>query len=297
MKLTVSIVTFNNEAVIRDALNCIEQSTLKQRNNCTTVVVDNSSTDKTAEIVSREFPGITLIRSVNEGFSVGHNKAIHHILENTGVKPDYHLIMNPDIFFGEDALEKLVGFMDTRNDVGLVMPKVLFPDNRVQYLCKLLPTPFDLLGRRFMPEFLKTFFKRRFEAYELRDRSYDGLMEVPHLSGCFMMMRTDVFEKVGLFDERFFIYLEDVDMSRRIHTKFKTLYYPGVHVFHHYHKGSYKRFRHLMYHMESAVKYFNKWGWFFDKERKIINKRIKNASGGQKPFREKVSGLPKAFDN
>lgn len=281
MKLTVSIVTFNNEDVIRDTLNCIERSTLKKKKNCTVVVVDNSSTDKTATIVSHEFPGMTLIRSGNIGFSAGHNKAIHHILDNTGIKPQYHLIMNPDIFFGENVLEKLVEFMDTRNDVGLVMPKVLFPDDRVQYLCKLLPTPFDLLGRRFMPGFLKRLFKKQFEAYEFRDRGYDELMEVPHLSGCFMIMRTEVFTKVGLFDERFFIYLEDVDMSRRIHSKFKTLYYPGVHVFHHYHQESYKRFKHLMYHIESAVKYFNKWGWFFDKERKIINKRVKNASGGR----------------
>jgi len=281
MKLSVSIVTFNNEAVIRDALSSIEKSTLKQKNNCRVVVVDNASTDKTREIISREFPWVTLICSENVGFSVSHNKAIRHILENVNGKPGYHLIMNPDVYFGEEALEKLVDFMEANKDVGLVMPKILYPDHGVQYLCKLLPTPFDLLGRRFMPGFLKAFFKRRFEAYEFRDRDYDKVMEAPHLSGCFMMVRAGVFEKVGLFDERFFIYLEDVDMSRRIHAEFKTIYYPGVHVFHHYHKGSYKRFRHLKYHVWSAVKYFNKWGWFFDKERKKINKRIKNASGSQ----------------
>ncbi|MDQ1351495.1 MAG: hypothetical protein QG657_1798 [Acidobacteriota bacterium] len=275
MKLTVSIVTFNNEAFIRDALSSIEKSTLHQQNKCAVVVVDNSSTDKTREIISREFPRITLICSENRGFSAGHNKAIRHVLENVNGKPDYHLIMNPDVYFGEEALEKLVDFMEANKDVGLVMPKILYPDHGVQYLCKLLPTPFDLLGRRFMPGFLKALFKQRFEEYEFRNRNYDELMEVPHLSGCFMMVRARVFEKVELFDERFFIYLEDVDLSRRIHAEFKTIYYPEVHVFHHYHKGSYKRLKHLKYHVRSAVKYFNKWGWFFDKERKEINKKAK----------------------
>ena len=155
------------------------------------------------------------------------------------------------------------------------MPKILYPDDQVQYLCKQLPTPFDLIGRRFIPGFLKPVFKKRFDRYETRDRDYNRAMEVPHLSGCFMMLRTGVFETVGLFDERFFMYLEDVDYSRRVHARYKTVYYPGVSVYHQYHKGSYKRWRHLEYHIVSAVKYFNKWGWFFDRQRKAINKSIK----------------------
>jgi GT2 family glycosyltransferase len=103
-------------------------------------------------------------------------------------------------------------------------------------------------------------------------------MEVPHLSGCFMMLRTAVFETVGLFDERFFMYLEDVDYSRRVHTRYKTVYYPEVSVYHQYHKGSYKRWRNLKYHIVSAVKYFNKWGWFFDPERKTINRTAKTGT-------------------
>ncbi|HLP59817.1 MAG TPA: glycosyltransferase family 2 protein [Candidatus Deferrimicrobium sp.] len=292
MKLTISIVTFNNEDVIRDALNSIEKSTLKQTANCAVVVVDNSSTDKTAAIVSREFPKVTLIRAENMGFSAGHNKAIRYVLENTGLEPEYHLIMNPDVFFDEDVLEKLVAFMDAEKDAGLVMPKILYPDHQVQYLCKLLPTPFDLFGRRFMPCFLKVLFKRRFEAYEFRNRDYNESMEVPHLSGCFMMMRTGIFEKVGLLDERFFIYLEDVDISRRIHAQFKTVYYPGVYVFHHYRKGSYKRLKHLKYHICSAIKYFNKWGWFNDKERKEINNKCLRRPG---TFSRKGSWTSQSF--
>lgn len=97
-------------------------------------------------------------------------------------------------------------------------------------------------------------------------------MEVPYLSGCFMFIRTKVLEKVGLFDERFFMYLEDTDLSRRIHKISKTIYYPYVHIYHEYGKGSYKNLKLLKYHIDSAIKYFNKWGWFFDKERDFINK-------------------------
>jgi GT2 family glycosyltransferase len=268
MKLTISIVTYNNKTTIRDALNSIEKSTLKQENECETVVVDNSSGDGTADIIAGEFPGVRLIRSENVGFGAGHNKAI----ADTAGKSDYHLIMNPDIYFDEEVPAKLVAFMEKNKDTGLVMPKIYYPDKRVQHLCKLLPTPFDLIGRRFIPGFLKPLFKRRFEAYEFRDRDYDEQMEVPHLSGCFMMIRSEVFEKTGAFDERFFMYLEDVDLSRRILSRYKNVYFPGVHIFHHYHQGSYKQFKHLKYHAASAIKYFNKWGWFFDKERRRINK-------------------------
>lgn len=268
MKLTISIVTFNNETVIPAALGSIEKSTLRQTKDCEVVVVDNASTDNTVAIVTREFPGVTLIHSENNGFGAGHNKAIKKILG----KSDYHLVMNPDIYFDENVLEKLVDFMDKHPDVGLTMPKILYPDNQVQYLCKLLPTPFDSMGRRFIPGFLKPLFKKRFDAYEFKNRDYDLQMDVPHLSGCFMLIRTTVFDDTGLFDERFFMYLEDVDMSRRIHARYKTVYYPGVHIYHEFHRGSYKGLTQLKYHISSAVKYFNKWGWFFDKERKKINK-------------------------
>ena len=271
MKLTISIVTFNNETVIRETLSSIEKSTIKRKNRCDVLVVDNSSTDRTVDLISREFSGVTIIPSENIGFGAAHNKAIRKILG----KSDYHLIMNPDVYFDEEVLAKLVVFMDINPDVGMVMPKIYYPDNRVQYLCKLLPTPFDLIGRRFMPGFLKILFKRRLDLYELKERDYNQQMEVPHLSGCFIMVKTKIFEEVGLFDERFFIYLEDVDLSRRIHSQYKTLYYPDIHIFHRYHKASYKRFKHLKYHISSAVKYFNKWGWFIDRERKKINKSAK----------------------
>jgi GT2 family glycosyltransferase len=265
-RLTISIVTYNNKDTIAKALHSILQSTIKAN----VVVVDNSSNDGTREMIAKEFPQVTLLESANVGFGAGHNKAIHH----TGYQSDFHLVMNPDIYFEPDVLETLLNYMKHKQDTGLLMPQIRYPDKRLQHLCKLLPTPFDLIGRRFFPGFLKFLIKTRLDHYEMKDRDYYSEMEVPHLSGCFMMLRSDVFEKIGLFDERFFMYLEDVDFSRRIHQSFKTVYFPGTQVYHQYHKGSYKRLKHLRYHISSAIKYFNKWGWFLDKERRAVNKAI-----------------------
>ena len=97
-------------------------------------------------------------------------------------------------------------------------------------------------------------------------------MEVPSLSGCFMFMRVDVLKEVGGFDERFFMYAEDLDLCRRIGEVSKTMYYPGVSIYHAYGKGSYKNRKLLKYHICSIVKYFNKLGWILDRKRTQINK-------------------------
>jgi hypothetical protein len=105
----------------------------------------------------------------------------------------------------------------------------------------------------------------------MRDKDYSKIMEVPNLSGAFMFVRSEVFQEVGNFDERYFMYMEDTDFVRRIGEKYKTVYYPKVHIYHEYKKGSYKNPKLMKYHISSAIKYFNKWGWLIDKKRKIIN--------------------------
>lgn len=180
--------------------------------------------------------------------------------------------MNPDIYFEEGVIEKLIIYMNKYSEVGLVMPRVLYPNGELQYLCKLLPTPFDLLFRRFLP--WRRYVEKKNEKYELRFTNYSREMEVPSLSGCFMFVRIAVLKKVGGFDERYFMYAEDLDLCRRIGKVSRTMYYPNVVVYHEYAKGSYKNRRLLRYHLSSVVKYFNKWGWVWDLDRKIINKRI-----------------------
>jgi len=267
--LNVSIVLYHNrEEQIKKAIESVLNTDL----NITLYLVDNSSTDSLRELERIDKRIVYIFNNSNLGFGKAHNIALKKSIEKN---IPYHLVLNPDVYFEKGVLEELYNFMENNKDVGLVMPKVLYPDGNIQYLCKLLPTPLDLFGRRFLnfgP--FKKIVEKRNEIYELRFTGYDKIMEVPYLSGCFMFIRTEVLKKVGLFDERFFMYLEDTDLSRRIHRVAKTVYYPYVYIYHEYGKGSYKSLKLLYYHIKSAIKYFNKYGWFFDKEREEINRKI-----------------------
>jgi len=276
--INVSIVLFKNDQdLVKKAIYSCVNSVLINR----IYLIDNSPTDILSCLASLDSRIEYIFNNANLGFGKAHNIALKRSIEEN---IPYHLVLNPDVYFEKGVLEELYKFMETNKDVGIVMPKVLYPDGNIQYLCKLLPTPLDLFGRRFLnfgP--FKKIVEKRNEIYELRFTGYDKIMEVPYLSGCFMFIRTEVLKNVGLFDERFFMYLEDTDLSRRIHRVAKTIYYPYVHVYHEYGKGSYKSLKLLYYHIKSAIKYFNKYGWFFDKERKEINKRILKKLGWYNP--------------
>ena len=105
----------------------------------------------------------------------------------------------------------------------------------------------------------------------MRDTQYKYEIDVPFLSGCFMFLRVDSLKEVGIFDERFFIYGEDIDLSRRIHERYRTVFYPSALIYHNHGAESHRSFKLLMIHFINLVRYFNKWGWMFDNSRKKIN--------------------------
>ncbi len=213
---------------------------------------------------------IYLHNDKNIGYGAAHNIAIQQTISQN---LNYHLVINPDISFDAAILSKIIHFMDSNPKVGHLMPKVYYPTVEIQYLCKLLPSPFDLIFRRFLPQ---SWTKKRMEKFELRSFGYNQIMDVPYLSGCFMFLRTEALKKVGLFDERFFMYPEDIDLTRRIHREFRTVYYPEVSIVHHHARDSYLNLKMLLIHSKNIIKYFNKWGWIFDRERKIINQKTLN---------------------
>lgn len=228
-------------------------------------LIDNSPTPSPA---LTKLPASYFFNTKNTGYGAAHNLALRKsILQNI----DYHLVVNPDIEFEPDILDKIVVFMNNNTDIGHLMPKIFYPDGQIQYLCKLVPTPFDLIFRRFLPD---AWTAERTAKFEMRKSGYNRIMDVPYLSGCFMFLRIKTLEEVGLFDERFFMYPEDIDLTRRIHQKYRTVFYPEVSVIHNHAQDSYKNLRMLWVHITNMMKYFNKWGWFFDKERKKINKNI-----------------------
>jgi GT2 family glycosyltransferase len=245
-------------------------------------LVDNSS-DNTLAALAAQFGAIYLALPHNPGFGTAHNCAIRDAMAHDA---DYHVVLNPDICFGSDVLGTLVDYMEQQRDIGLLMPKVQYPDGRRQNLCKLLPSPADLLLRRFLPTLFR--LSGRLATYELHHSGYDHIMDVPSLSGCFMLLRVAVLREVGGFDERFFMYLEDVDLTRRIARHARTTYFPHVSIVHEYGKGSYKSITLLFHHISSAIRYFNKWGWFQDEEKRAINQtallKIHSAKSAEKSF-------------
>lgn len=197
----------------------------------------------------------------NLGYGAGHNIAIREAMKRDA---RYHVILNPDILFAPDSIDKLHEFMNLNPDVGQVMPKVVYPTGEIQYLCKLIPTPVDLLFKRFLPAKL---CRRRLYKFRLEFTGYNRAMNIPYLSGCFMFFRVSALKDVGLFDERFFMYPEDIDMTRRMHEKYKTMFYPDTTIIHAHAAASYVSKKMLCVHILNMIKYFNKWGWIFDQKR------------------------------
>lgn len=263
----VSIVLYNNKF---DEVKALVSSLRSNPTVKRIFLIDNSKTR------DDDYLGLDVtyvFNDINLGYGRGHNIALRQTLYDK-MSP-IHIVMNADVHLEPEIIDNIVAYMCQHTDVAMLMPKVYYPNNKIQYLCRLLPTPIDLFGRRFLP---KRFMRRRVERLEMRHTDYNKIIEVPHISGCFMTIRTEVLEKSGLFDERFFLYLEDVDLTRRISKWGKTIFYPKVHIVHKHNRGSYNSFKLLIRHITSAYKYFRKWGFFSDKEREVINRKIFDAT-------------------
>lgn len=225
-------------------------------------LIDNSEIQTEALMF---MPATYIFNQQNLGYGAGHNIAMRKAIAQ---RAKYHLVINSDITFEPGTIERLTDYMEANINVGHIMPAVKYQDGRHQYLAKLLPTPYDLMSRRFIPSCLTRKRTERFELHNLPDYRPSS---VPYLSGCFMLLRCSALEKIGLFDERYFMYPEDIDLTRRIHSRFDTIYYPMVSITHNHTRASYQSLRMLWIHISNMCRYFNKWGWFSDKERNKFN--------------------------
>lgn len=262
--VTGSIVTYHNS---KEEIKKVIYSFLGYQCDSILFVIDNSIDNSISELC-QDSRVRYIFNNANIGFGAAHNIALKEVSK---LCSSYHVLLNPDVYFNPIIINDLVVKADSDSSIGLIMPKILYPDGSTQYLCKLIPTPMDLLLRRFISN--KAFKIKLTNKYELKFFSYDKEAEIPVVSGCFMFIKTSILQKINGFDERFFMYLEDVDLCRRAGELSKVLYFPEVSVIHNYEKGSYKNTKLLKYHINSAIKYFNKWGWVFDRKRKEINDR------------------------
>lgn len=235
------------------------------------IVIDNASdnSDELMPLLSGEFTEY-IRNDRNLGYGGGHNIGLQRAKELGAV---YHAVLNPDLSFAPETIDELAGYADEHPEVVYILPKVVNEKGEVQPLCKLLPTPFDLIFRRFFPQ--KGVFLRRNERYTLAAFGYDRIIDPPCLSGCFMFLRTSCLKEYDIeFDSRFFMYCEDFDLIRRLHRIGKTVYYPFATVVHTHRRASYEETGMLLTHIRSACKYFNKYGWFFDAERSKMNTAV-----------------------
>lgn len=262
-EITASIVLYQTDSLLlKKTIDSIFNTDISVR----LYLIDNSPTDILKKDLN-DFRIRYIHNPSNPGFGASHNIAIQKAIESGS---NYHFIVNPDIYFKEDVISPMVRYMMNDSNIGMMMPKILNLDGTVQNLPKLLPNPFSILWRKVKKP--TKAYKKFIDRYELRKVSENTIYNAPILSGCFTLVNLATIKKVGGYDDRFFMYFEDWDLSRRMHQHYKTIYFPLVSVYHGYESGANKSKKLFKIFVNSAITYFNKWGWFFDSERKKINK-------------------------
>jgi GT2 family glycosyltransferase len=192
----------------------------------------------------------------NRGFGHGHNTVLP--LTNS----DLHLILNPDVELAEDALHAGLTAMQQHPDIALLSPRVVGGEGDQEFLCKSYPSVLVLLLRGFAPGFLRRWFRRQLSAYEMRELcSGDRPVEVAIASGCFMLIRTTALRAVAGFNEDFFLYFEDFDLSLRLAREGRLFFDPAIRIVHHGGYAASKGFLHVRYFIRSGIRFFNRHGW------------------------------------
>jgi GT2 family glycosyltransferase len=212
-------------------------------------VVDNSPTDILKEFC--DFPEVEYVFvDENIGFGSAHNLVLNKINKRS----KYHLVLNPDVIFDPEGILKLIKELENNNDVAMISPKVLYPDGEQQYTCRKYPTFLELMYRRF--GVFKTFTQKQ----EYRNENLKKPFYPDFFQGCFLLFNTLDFVGINGFDERYFLYMEDVDICKKIDALGKRkMYFPEVEIIHKHRRGSSQKITLLYYHISSAMKYFKKW--------------------------------------
>jgi len=248
-KISAAIVTYNGGEKAIKACKCVVENTKKLPLDF--YVIDNASSDGTAE-AAEQLCGVKVLRqNKNLGFGAAHNKVLN---EEMG---KYHFVINPDISFSTDILSELAEFMENNPDIVMCCPKILNEDGSEQHLPKERPTAKRLFLGRLAP--LGGVFKKIRTEYTWADRVTDTVSDVDFCTGCFFVIKSEVFKKLGGFDERFFMYQEDVDLTLRAKEYGRTVINPQIAVTHLWERESAKSIKYLLIHTKSAIKFLRKW--------------------------------------
>ncbi|HOT98805.1 MAG TPA: glycosyltransferase [bacterium] len=226
MTLSIIIVSYNVREFLEQALISIERATANL--DCEILVADNNSMDGSAEFVRRRFPTVRLIaNSENQGFARANNQAI------ALSRGRYICLINPDTIVQEDTFTSLLAFFESHPRAGLLGCKILNPDGTLQLACRRsFPTPWVAFTK--IVGLAAVFPRSRlFGRYNLTYLDEETTCEVEAISGSFMLLRREVVDQVGLLDDAFFMYGEDLDYCFRVHSAgWKIYYVPETRIIH-----------------------------------------------------------------
>jgi len=268
MDLSIIIVNYNTKDFLLPCVKGIIENTPapdKGGIEYEIIIVDNASTDGSAEYIKQKlmprFDQVRLIEAgANIGFSAGNNLGIK------SSKGKYALIINSDILIWDNALARMVSFMDSHPKAGIAGPRLLHPDFSLQYFCYQFPDPLVLLYRRTPLARLK-FAKRAISKYLMQDWDHKDNRVVDWVQGSCMIVRKSAIDQVGLMDEQYFMFMEDTDFCRRFWQKgWEVWYIADVEIVHYHARSSADKFHKTIFnklswiHVFSAIKYFKKWG-------------------------------------
>lgn len=264
MDLSIIIVNYKSKAKLQSCLQSIFD--LKLNLNFEVIVVDNNSGDDLSDLKGRFSDIKIIISSKNLGMGGGNNLGI------ASASGKYILVLNPDTIVKAGAIEKLYDYLNQNNDVGLIGPKLLYPDGTLQLSCSKFPKFFIPILRR---TFLGNYFKEVRDSFTMVNFDHNSIAEVDWLMGSCLMFKKKQIDRAGneynpLFDERYFMYFEDTDLGRTIKAKgLKVVYNPEAVVIHNHARESAKNPWYIAIfkdkitwtHIISWLKYFLKWGF------------------------------------
>jgi GT2 family glycosyltransferase len=259
LDISVSVVVYRDYQTPQAMIASLEeQSDAALRK--TVVVVDNSSLNDSSPLMpAREafisFLGrfddvIYLDAQANLGFGAANNLALKQ------VDSKYHAFINPDILFTEDSLAKTVSVLENDPSVGMVIPRLVDAAGRLQPAYRREVTVLDALNRTVFANHLHMRHRR----HVMQDMDYSQEFDVPFGQGSFLVARTGLLKDIGGFDERYFMYLEDADLCKRLRQVARLVYTPDTTVTHRWERGSHKDRRLMKAHLKSYAAYFRKWG-------------------------------------
>ncbi len=226
-------------------------------------VVDNSDLNDDEKLLSARAVFIEKIKTYSDivyidvrdnlGFGKANNLALQR------ADSDYHVFINPDVVFIEDTLSILFKYMQRNPDIGMTIPRLIDENGNLQSAYRREVTVLDGLNRTL----LRGIMKKRTVKHSMMDMDYTKPFAVPFGQGSFLYGRTPLLKEIGGFDDRFFMYLEDADLCRRVNQKSKLMYVPYSTVIHKWEKGSHRNIHLMATHIRSYYAYFCKWGFKF----------------------------------